>query len=233
MERIVVILVNLGSPRSPEVKDVRSYLREFLSDPLVIDLPALIRMPLVHGIIAPIRAPRSARRYRHIWTYRGFPLIYHSSDLETMLRKEMSGDFEKVLVLPFYPQFATSTTGTVIQLLRRELHAHPLAERVEVCDHFHTREGFTGLWKEKILACRPDQYDAIVFSYHGIPVRQSELAHPGKSCEELDCKDRYSGSNEYCYRASCYQTTRTVPLLSAGLIPGAGARTVARDETVN
>lgn len=233
--RKAVVLVNLGSPASCRTGDVRTFLKEFLGDPYVIDLPAWIRYPLVYGIIAPFRAPRSARLYKQLHTDRGFPLIYHSRELEKKVREQlprgtelflamrygepalqkliqwMKGEgYRELLVLPLYPQFATSTTGSVVQLFREELKFHKLAEHTRIIPSFHEHRDFIAAWKNKILACEPADYDALVFSYHGIPVRQTEKGHPGASCGALKCEQHYNEANRDCYRAACYHTTRSI-----------------------
>lgn len=230
-----MILVNLGSPLSPRVPDVRAYLKEFLTDPCVIDLPAWGRYLLVYGIIAPFRAFRSARLYRGIWSDRGFPLIYHTTDLVERVRERLSSEkqlfvamrygepslrsvleqveqsaFSEVLVIPLYPQFATSTTGSVVRLLRKELFGREIGRRIRIVPHFHTEEGFAAIWAKKIASHDPSSFDAVVFSYHGIPVRQTELGHPGRDCASLHCEERYTAANRFCYRAACCQTTRLI-----------------------
>ncbi|MDF1701348.1 MAG: ferrochelatase, partial [Planctomycetota bacterium] len=87
--RTGVLLVNLGTPDAPQAKEVRRYLREFLSDPRVIDIPAPARFALVNGIIAPFRAPKSAAAYREVWTERGSPLLFHGLDLRDALRPRL------------------------------------------------------------------------------------------------------------------------------------------------
>ncbi|MDF1575837.1 MAG: ferrochelatase [Bacteroidales bacterium] len=230
-----VILVNLGSPASSRITDVRCYLKEFLSDPSVIDLPAWIRQPLVHGLIVPLRSFRSAKRYAKLQTERGFPLLYHSRDLEDAVRVQLPADtrlflamrygepslknllrsirtrnYTELMVIPLYPQFATSTTGSIVKLLLQELDGFEIAAKTSLIMPFHTAEGFTGLWAEKISVLRPGSYDALVFSYHGIPVRQTLKGHPGHSCETMDCENSYRSANRFCYRAACFHTTRSI-----------------------
>jgi len=234
-QKRAVLLVNLGSPKSSNISDVRSYLKEFLNDPCVIDLPAWFRYLLVNGIIAPFRSFRSAKLYKMLDTDRGLPLIYHSMDLETRVREHLTqgtdlflvmryGEpslkkllqsikkqgYSEIMVLPLYPQYATSTTGSVIRLLQTELESHKLAKSTRVVPQFHMHEDFIELWVKKILSFNPYSYDAIVFSFHGIPVRQTQQTHPETSCESMQCEHRYINSNRYCYRAACFQTTRSI-----------------------
>ena len=234
-QKRAVLLVNLGSPQSSNTSDVRSYLKEFLTDPCVIDLPAWFRYILVNGIIAPFRSFRSAKLYELLKNDRGFPLIYHSMDLEAQVRERLTHgtdlflgmrygepslkkiihrikkqDYSEIMVLPLYPQYATSTTGSVIRLLQTELESHKLAESTRIVPQFHMHEDFIELWAKKILSFNPFTYDAIVFSFHGIPVRQTQQTHPEASCKSIQCEHRYINSNRYCYRAACFQTTRSI-----------------------
>jgi ferrochelatase len=233
--RQAVILVNLGSPRSPRIPDVRAYLKEFLCDPSVIDLPACVRHLLVKGIISPLRAPRSARLYEKLHSEQGFPLVYHSLDLEKKVREQLPEDtnlfmsmrygepslkkivqevknaeYDIILVFPLYPQYASSTTGSVLNLISKEFKNSPAFEKTKLLPQFHNETEFIELWQKKISAFNPENYDALVFTYHGIPVRQTRLAHPKQSCEILMCDRSYTTANEHCYYASCHHTTRSI-----------------------
>jgi len=168
-------------------------------------------------------------------TDRGFPLIYHSMDLEAQVRDRLTQatdlflamrygepslkkllhrikeqDYSELMILPLYPQYATSTTGSVVRLLQTELEGHQLAGSTQIIPHFHMYEDFIELWTRKILSFNPSAYDAIVFSFHGIPVRQTKKTHPEASCESMQCEHRYTLTNRYCYRAACFQTSRSI-----------------------
>jgi ferrochelatase len=230
-----VIIVNIGSPDSLHVPDVRRYLKEFLRDPAVINLPAIPRYLLVNGLIAPFRSFRSSRLYSKLWTERGFPLIYHSRDLSDGLKQYLETDHElylamrygkpslaelleslirsgheELLCIPLFPQFASSTSGSIVRILKKTLKNKSLYQNTKILLDFHWKEGFINIWKRKISKYNLNDYDAIVFSYHGIPVRQTENAHPGISCDSLDCELKYDDANHFCYRAACYQTTRSI-----------------------
>ncbi len=230
-----VVLVNLGSPGSPGVPDVRSYLKEFLTDPCVITLPGPLRYALVYGIIAPFRAYRSSKLYSLLWREKGSPLIYHGFGLLQVLRPVMDPgtdlclamrygkpslgellkqfireDYNELLCIPLFPQFATSTTGSIIRLLRKNLKGTKLFGQTRVIPCFHSFDEFARIWQKKINVFDPADYDAIVFSYHGIPVKQAESAHPGRKCSSLNCETSYHDRNRYCYRAACFQTTRSI-----------------------
>src|SRR6185436_5524940 len=131
-----VLLVNLGTPDSPSVSDVRSYLSQFLNDPRVIDIPWLLRKILVNLIIVPFRAPKSARIYKKLWTKNGSPLLYFSNKVKALLQTELGNDYDvhlamryknpsipavmeimrkqnytRIVVLPMFPQYASASTG--------------------------------------------------------------------------------------------------------------------------
>src|SRR5476651_1146897 len=132
-----ILLVNLGTPDSAGVSDVRKYLREFLNDPRVIDIPTWKRWLLVNFIIVPFRASRSAKLYQKIWSDKGSPLLYYSQLQQQLLQKELGGEyqvelamryqspsienalekfkkpvFEKIKVIPMFPQYASASTGS-------------------------------------------------------------------------------------------------------------------------
>jgi len=137
---IGVLLVNLGTPDNPKTPAVRKYLREFLMDGRVIDVPYIFRSLLVNGIIAPFRAPQSAKIYKELWDERGSPLKYYgedvardlqtqlgdayyvrlamryqSPDMKTALADMQSKGLKKLIIIPFFPQYASATTGSVYE----------------------------------------------------------------------------------------------------------------------
>jgi ferrochelatase len=230
-----VVIANIGSPDSYHLSDVKKYLKEFLGDPSVIDLPKILRYLLVKGLIVPFRSVRSSRLYSALWTDKGFPLIYHSKDLADALKQYLETDhevflamrygipslteqleslrrsgYEELLCIPLFPQFASSTTGSIVRILQKTLKDSSLYHNTKILLDFHWREGFIKLWNKRISLHNPSDYDAIIFSYHGIPVRQTENAHPRISCDSLNCEQKYDDTNHFCYRAACYQTTRSI-----------------------
>ncbi len=230
-----VIVVNIGTPDSYAVKDVRSYLREFLGDERVITLPWLFRKILVNLIIAPFRGPKSAKLYRAIWTKNGSPLLVNSKKLGEALQVEMGGScqvfvamrygkpsmdntmqeiakssFRKVILVPLYPQFADSTTGTTVAFFRKLITRYLISAEVKIVDPFFQHPRFIESFKSRILACKPEMYNHILFSFHGLPVDQTEKIHPGITCEQASCDQTYNDANALCYKASCYETARLI-----------------------
>jgi len=231
-----VLLLNLGTPDSPKTKDVRKYLREFLSDRRVIDINAIGRWLLVNLIIAPFRAPKSAKEYKHLWTEKGSPLMYHGVELSKLVQEALGNDFivsfgmryqnpsinealkafhhqgiEKLIVLPMYPQYASATTGSTMEKVWEELSKWEILPTVEVVANFLEHPTFAKahatLGKQYM---EKKKYDHFIFTYHGLPERQILKGSFENYCKLGDCCASYHSKNKYCYRAQCFETTRRI-----------------------
>jgi ferrochelatase len=244
--RTGVVLVNLGTPDSPRVGDVRRYLREFLSDPLVIDLPAPARKLLVEGVILPRRPRTSAAAYAKIWTPQGSPLLVHGRALRDALAAELgpgyvvelamrygtpsirgalarlaAADVARMLVLPLFPQFARATTGSVAAKLEQELALSPELPPHDLLPPFFADPGFVEAWtrvaRPELEAFAPD---FVLMSYHGLPERQVRASDAsGAHClARSDCCDALGAENRHCYRAHCFATSRALAA-ALGLAP--------------
>lgn len=228
-----VLLVNLGTPDSPSTGDVRKYLREFLMDERVIDIPFWKRWPLVNLIIAPFRAPKSAEIYQQLWEERGSPLLFYGQDLTQLLQQALGNQYKvvlgmryqnpslqtaldqlrecgKIVVLPLFPQYASASTGSVhqkvMELVRQWTNIPEMVFISNFVDEPLFVEAFAKLARPYMEST---DFDHIVFSYHGIPERQIKAAAVNNYCQINDkCCARYHVSNQYCYRAQCYQTSR-------------------------
>ncbi|MCF8225729.1 MAG: ferrochelatase [Bacteroidales bacterium] len=227
------ILVNVGTPASPAKKEVRKYLREFLNDPLVIDIRPLLRMALVNFIIVPFRAPQSAKKYHLLWKPEGSPLLFHLKQLAEKLEKKTGGhveihglmrygepSLEKFLdeymrnepgplsILPLYPQFADSTTGSVKKLVAEKTKDLGYKGPVRFIDQFYDHLAFIESWHQNLVRYDLKTFDHVLFSYHGLPLRQVQKCHPGIPVHTCSCPDIMPDHGKECYRASCYETTR-------------------------
>jgi len=229
-----VLLINMGTPQSPKTGDVRSYLSEFLNDARVIDLPWLGRKMLVNLIIVPFRAPKSARHYQELWSDEGSPLMIHSVAFKEKLQKVIGTDFklemlmrygkpslkkmlkklesqnpEKLLIVPMYPQYASSTTGSAIELVMNKIRKWKQIPDLKILHHFHDHPAFIGAMTEQVQAHHPNEnYDHVVMSYHGLPQHHTHEAHQGIDCESMSCREKRDEKNKFCYLASCYETSR-------------------------
>lgn len=228
-----VILINTGSPDSPQVKDVRKYLRQFLGDKRVINLPWIFRKVLVNFIIVPFRGPKSSKLYSKIWTLEGSPLLvnsfrfakalqallkddYHVSTamrygkpaLESVIRDLVQDEIKEITVIPLYPQYAESTTGTIIAEFNRMAAKYKISAKARIIDPFFDKPGFINAFADKIKTSLQEEYDHIIFSFHGLPVKQTERMHKGFTCLEAHCMHEYNDQNKNCYYASCHATAR-------------------------
>lgn len=235
-EKVGVLLVNLGTPDSYQTSDVRRYLREFLSDPRVLDINPLGRLLLLYLIILPLRPAKSGAAYKSIWTPEGSPLMVHSVNLarlvaerlpdrevvlamrygkpsiEEGVQKLLEKQIDRLVVVPLYPQYASSTTGTVLEEVYRVASGPWNTPNIQVLTPFY-REGayldaMEAVYKRHLGDFEPDM---VLFSYHGVPVRHVQKSDPtGQHCYKPpeSCCDSLCHANRHCYRAQCYETTR-------------------------
>ena len=232
-----LLLINLGTPDEPTTPAVRRYLREFLSDPRVIDINAVGRALLLNLIILPTRPAKSAEAYRSIWDpQRGSPLLYHSQDLEQGVRAKLGAGWvvelamrygnpsieaglaklaeakvDRIVVLPLFPQYATSSTGTAIARVMELATARWTVPALDFVPAFYDDPGFLAAFE---AVARPaldtTKPDHVLFSFHGLPVRQiTKTDMTGKHCfATADCCETLANPN--CYRAQSFFTARTL-----------------------
>jgi len=230
-----VLLVNLGTPDSPKVSDVRKYLTQFLNDPRVIDIPWLLRKILVNLIIVPFRASKSAAIYRKLWTKDGSPLLlfgeelkekvqaelgdevhvefamrYQNPGLDVVLERMRKMNFAKIVVLPLYPQYASSSTGSTIQKVMEIVSKWWVIPEVSIISQFHDDEQFIAAVVEQGKQYKIDEYEHVLFSYHGLPERQVDKVYNDGLCTDRDCTHEATRENQFCYKAACYATTRAI-----------------------
>jgi ferrochelatase len=229
-----VLLVNLGTPDSPKIPDVRKYLREFLMDERVIDVPYLSRWTLVNLIIAPFRAPKSARVYRELWTENGSPLLYFGRHNEKKLQELLGDDYvvrlgmryqhpsigsaldelaqfalKSIVILPLFPQYASATTGSVHQKVMEIISKWNNIPGIRFVNAYFEHPLFIQAFVEKVQkTLHGKSYDYFLFSYHGLPERQIYKGSVENFCRLGSCCDLYGMNNMFCYRAQCFETSR-------------------------
>ena len=235
MKKQGVLLINLGSPDSPSVPDVRKYLREFLMDPCVLDAPWPVRAFIVHGCILPFRPKHSAEAYAQIWTPAGSPLIVTSRNVQRALQQRLGNDFhvelamryqnpgiasaltalhtrgiEDVLVLPLFPHYAMSSYGTAAQ--RAQELAAKLAPgmRLRVAEPYYADPRYIQALAASAADFLRKGFDHLLVSFHGLPERHLRKADPTRShcLMSADCCERPSPAHRTCYRAQCLATVR-------------------------
>lgn len=233
-----VLLVNLGTPDSTKTGDVRKYLREFLMDGRVIDFPFIPRWMLVNLIIAPFRAPKSAKEYRKLWTDRGSPLLFHTEDLrekliqkldmdqyqveiamryqspsiEEGLKKLNKANVKKIIVIPLFPQYASATNGSVVDKVMEIARTWQIIPNITFVNNFVEHPLFLEAWAELGREMmEKEEYDMYLFSYHGLPERQIRKGSVDGYCQLSDkCCGNYTKKNQFCYRGQCFHTTRLI-----------------------
>ena len=231
-----VLLVNVGSPDSPAVKDIKRYLREFLMDERIIDLPYLLRYTLVNGIILNTRPPKTSKAYQKIWWNEGSPLIVITKRLTEKIQQQVSvpvvmamrygnpniasglqqlydQGVDEVLLMPLYPQYAMATTQTIEvfaqQLVKKQF---PKMKLIKFPAFFHRSEYIEALAEVTRKYLENNPCDHLLFSYHGVPERHLRKTSPTPAhkniVENTSCCNPYSEEGKYCYRSHCFETTR-------------------------
>ncbi|NWG86056.1 MAG: ferrochelatase [Hydrogenophilaceae bacterium] len=204
---IGVLLINLGTPAAPTAQALKPYLREFLSDPRVIEIPRLIWWPILNGIILQTRPRKSAEKYASIWTPQGSPLKvfterqtallrealaaagpiqveyamrYGQPSVASVIAKLRAAGCNRLLVLPLYPQYAASSTGSALDAVYKTLLHSRNQPELRVVRNFHDHPGYIAALAERIEQHwashgRPEQ---LVMSFHGVPRRSLDLGDP-------------------------------------------------------
>ena len=234
-----VLLINLGTPDSPSTRDVRSYLRQFLNDPRVVDLPAPLRWALVNLIIVPFRAPKSAKIYQQLWTDQGSPILLHGQRVKSLLQQRLGEGYtvelamryknpsipdtlerlrktnpDRILVVPLFPQYASASTGSAMQAVMDVVRDWWVIPDIRLISQYWNHPSLIHAWLERGRQYDWRDYDHVLFSYHGLPERQVDKVYDQGLCRDRDCEHEITDENAYCYKATCYGTTR---LLAQGL----------------
>ncbi len=231
-----LLLINLGTPDEPKTGAVRRYLREFLSDPRVIDINPVGRFLLLNLIILPFRPAKSAEAYQQVWSERGSPLLHHGVDLAERVAEHMGTDWkvelamrygnpsiaaalgrfrdagiDRIVVMPLFPQYASSSSGSAIEAVFREAGKLWNVPSISVVEPFYNDDGFidafAALGRSTIDSMKADH---VLFSFHGLPERQVKKSDDtGRHCLASDsCCDQIVTANRNCYRAQCFVTAR-------------------------
>ncbi len=233
-----VLLVNLGTPQAPHASAVRSYLREFLYDPEVIDVHPVARWFLLEAVILPFRPAKSAEAYQKIWTEAGSPLLIESRSLEVKLRESLGSEAivelamrygepsirasiarllaqgaSRIFIAPLYPQYSAAATGSTLKASFAALNHLPVVPSVSTLPAFYDDPAFLDAFAErgrKLIA--DERADHVLFSFHGLPERQIRKADSsGRHClASSGCCDSIGPANRDCYRAQSFATARGI-----------------------
>ncbi|MDD4970007.1 MAG: ferrochelatase [Paludibacter sp.] len=233
MKKKLILLVNVGTPEKPNVKYVGKYLLQFLNDRRVIDLPWLMQKILVNLIIVPFRVTKSVKLYKELWTVKGSPLYFYQKSLVSKLQIKLKDEytvvgamrygtpslkkildqvknehFDEIRVLPLYPQFASSTTGSVHEFVMSEISNWEVIPEVRFISQFYSHPAYIKAFTERIKSYHPENFDQVLFSFHGLPVRQVKKAHPVVNPDVCDCERMMPEHGRFCYKATCFDTSR-------------------------
>lgn len=229
-----VLLVNLGTPDSPTIASIREYLKEFLMDKYVIQLPWLMRAVLVYGLILPFRPKRIVEAYKSIWTKQGSPLLALSQELCSKLQEKLGNDFDielamrygkpnitkalarlqkscsKIIIVPQFPQYAESTTRSLYHVIFNYFKKQTKIPELVMIRDFYNMPLYIQAQANQIkqtIAKQDIQPDHYLFSFHGLPenhVKKLDNIH----CDMTQACPSISQDNQYCYRAQCFATAK-------------------------
>ena len=229
-------MINLGSPDSTSIKDVRKYLDEFLMDERVIGKSYWFRWFLVKVIILNTRPRKSAKAYKKIWWKEGSPLIvlskrlfdkvtklvnfpvalamrYGSISIFKGLKELDDKGVKNITVLPLYPHYAMSSYETVVEKVKDEVKTNFPHLKIKTVEPFYNDKKYIDLLCKKIKGTISKiEYDHILFSYHGIPISHLKISDPTNThCYKVkDCCNNHSDAHKFCYKHQVLETTELV-----------------------
>lgn len=244
MNNPAVLLVNLGSPDSPSVPAVRRYLREFLMDGRVLDAPWPVRFFVVHGLILPFRPKQSAEAYHKIWTPEGSPLVVTSRKVQAHLQRRLPLPVElamryqqpsipdavdrlraqgvtDLLLIPLFPHYAMSSYETAVARVKEVLARRAPRITLQIQPPFYAAEDYIAALVASAEPWLKQEFDLLLFSFHGIPQRHLRQSDPTKvhCLQAADCCGAASPAHAFCYRHQCLATVRAF-VAKAGLPAG-------------
>jgi ferrochelatase len=228
-----VLMISLGTPDSPGWFDVASYLSEFLGDGRIINIPSFLRYLLVNLIIVPTRSFSSSKSYKELWTERGSPLKYHMEDLTAKVQEELKDShdvvyamryknpslkdqlkdlekkgYEEIILFPVFPQYSSAANGSFLDHALKIIAKWTVIPSVKTVGQFYDNKDFLQAFSENIEKFNLDDYDKVIFSYHGLPMSQLDEVYEKGKCDDRECEEGVQGDNHHCYRATCYETTK-------------------------
>ena len=236
MNKPALLLVNLGTPDSPSYFDVFKYLREFLMDGRVIDVPAFFRFILVTLIICPFRSFSSGKIYKQLWDLSDgeSPLLKNTRELTNKLNqaqekynvfyamryqtpsiKNVLCEIQKsnptdMIVFPLFPHYASATSGSVYAEITKQLSKEWVIPNFNFISQYYDHPAFIEAWIKTAQSYDMDEYDKILFSYHGLPKSQVNKVYQDMQCDGKNCEHEINDDNHYCYKATVYETSKLI-----------------------
>ncbi len=236
MNKPALLLVNLGTPDSPSYFDVFKYLREFLMDGRVIDVPAFLRFILVTLIICPLRSFSSGKIYKQLWDLSGgeSPLLKNTRELTNKLNhsqdkynvfyamryqtpsiRDVLSEIKltnptDLVVLPLFPHYASATSGSVYEEVTKQLSKEWVIPNFNFISQYYDHPAFIDAWVQQAQKYNLEEYDKILFSYHGLPKSQVNKVYSDMQCDGKNCEHETNDENHYCYKATVYETSKLI-----------------------
>lgn len=229
-----ILLINLGTPDHCDPKSVRRYLKEFLSDPRVVDIPASLRWLLLNAVILPFRPKKSAEAYAKIWSPQGSPLLQHSIALKNALATELGNNYKialgmrygnpsiasaltelkscaRLTILPLFPQYSSAATGSAMEKALTLAAKQWNIPEISVIRDFYDHPAFINAYAQIIQQHIANKnIDVVLFSYHGLPERHITKSQCQANCQHINNCPPVNQTNQFCYRAQCYATSRAL-----------------------
>jgi len=232
-----VLLVNLGTPDEPSRGAVYRYLKQFLLDPRVIDIPWLPRNLLVRAIIAPFRSGESSKIYKKLWTEEGSPIKTYGYTLQKEVQKILGEDYmvelamryqspsiesafqrlkaalvDEIIVFPLFPHYASATTGSVHEEVMRLLRKEQVIPPLKMINSYHDNKEMIEVFADNARKHDIDKMDHVLFSFHGVPQRHMRKADTTKEhcLKKENCCSTICDANKFCYSAQCHATAHLI-----------------------
>ena len=236
MNKPALLLINLGTPNSTSYFDVFRYLREFLMDGRVIDVPYFLRFILVTLIICPIRSFSSGKIYKKLWNLSDgvSPLLKNTEELTNKLNQKQNkytvfyamryqkpsiqealdkiklSNPSELVILPLFPHYASATSGSVFEEVTKRLSKEWVIPSFKFISQYYDHPSFIDAWVDAAKNFNFAEYDKVIFSYHGLPNSQVDKVYQDNQCDGKNCEHEINKENHYCYKATVYETSKLI-----------------------
>ena len=236
MNKPALLLINLGTPDSPSYFDVFKYLREFLMDGRVIDIPYIFRFLLVTLIICPIRSFSSGKIYKKLWDLSGgvspllknteeltkklnqkqekynvfYAMRYQNPSIQQALNEIKEANPSELIILPLFPHYASATSGSVFEYISKNLSREWVIPSFKFISQYYDHPSFIDAWVDAAKSYDVSDYDKVIFSYHGLPNSQVDKVYMDNQCDGKNCEHEINNDNYYCYKATVYETSKLI-----------------------
>lgn len=236
MNKPALLLINLGTPNSTSYFDVFRYLREFLMDGRVIDVPYFLRFILVTLIICPIRSFSSGKIYKKLWNLSDgvSPLLKNTEELTNKLNQKQNkytvfyamryqkpsiqealdkiklSNPSELFILPLFPHYASATSGSVFEEVTKRLSKEWVIPSFKFISQYYDHPSFIDAWVDAAKDFNFAEYDKVIFSYHGLPNSQVDKVYQDNQCDGKNCEHEINKENHYCYKATVYETSKLI-----------------------